>query len=774
MRQMWLNSVINKPLLVIIICLLTIVAASYGAKNLVFNGDYKVYFEEDNPQRVAFENMQAIYTKNETANIIVTSKEGSIFNPESLKLIADMTEESWQTPLSTRIDSIANFQHTWSEDDDMIVEQLVLDADSITNQQVEQIKQIALAEPNLVNRLVSESGEAAIISITVLLPEGDKSAANAQISEFIWNMTDEFKAQYPNHDFYHSGIIFMNVAFEMEAKKDAQTLVPLMFLVIIVLLWVLLRTLLGTLATTVVVITSIATIMGLAGWLGFTLTTATVNVPILVMTLAVADCVHVVASMLFEMRKGSSKSDAITTSMRLNLKPIFITSATTAVGFLTLNFSNVPALADLGTLTAIGVMIAFVFSVTLLPAMLSVLPIKCAVVEADKTDRFVKFGDWVIRHHKQLLPVTLVLVIAAVGATFLNKINDTPIEYFDDANSFKMAADFQDEVIGGMTTIDFALDTQTESGINNPDTLNNIREFGLWLESQPEVDHVSSIIDTFLRLNKNMHGDDPAYYKLPESQDLAAQFLLLYEMSLPFNLDLNNQLNMNKSGTRVTVTMQNLGSKEITNFEKRAFSWIEANAPEITLTSGSQNLMFAHIGEANMNSMLKGTFLALVLISLILVFALKSWQMGAISLIPNILPAVIGFGIWGIYSGEINMATSVVSSMALGIIVDDTVHFLSKYRKHRLLGNNAEQSVRYAFESVGRALWITTVVLTVGFSMLTLSTFAMNSDMGLLVGIIIVVALAVDFLFLPAFLLMFDKKEFKGDSNNEQKHAVSA
>jgi len=773
-RQLWLNSVINRPLLVFIICLLTIVAASYGAKNLVFNGDYKVYFEEDNPQRVAFENMQAIYTKNETANIIVTNKEGSIFNPKSLKLIADMTEESWQTPLSSRIDSIANFQHTWSEDDDMIVEQLILDADVISTQQVDRIKEIALAEPNLVNRLVSESGEAAIISITVFLPEGDKSLANAKITEFIWNMTDEFKAQYPNHDFYHSGVVFMNMAFELEAKKDAQTLVPLMFLVIILLLWVLLRTLMGTLATTIVVITSIAATMGLAGWLGFTLTTATVNVPILVMTLAVADCVHVVASMLFEMRKGNSKSDAITTSMQLNLKPIFITSATTAVGFLTLNFSNVPALADLGTLTAVGVLIAFAFSVTLLPALLSLLPIKCAVVEADKQDKFVKFGDWVIRHHKQILPFTLVLAIAAVGASFLNKINDVPIEYFDDANDFKMAADFQNEVIGGMTTIDFALDTQTESGINNPETLANIYEFGLWLESQPEVDHVSSIIDTFLRLNKNMHGDDPAYYKLPENQDLAAQFLLLYEMSLPFNLDLNNQLNMNKSGTRVTVTMQNLGSKEITDFETRAFNWIESNAPEITLTTGSQNLMFAHIGEANMNSMLKGTFLALVLISLILVFALNSWQMGAISLIPNILPAAIGFGIWGIYSGEINMATSVVSSMALGIIVDDTVHFLSKYRHARVSGSNAEQSVRYAFKSVGRALWITTVVLTIGFSMLTLSTFAMNSDMGLLVGIIIVVALAIDFLFLPAFLLIFDKKDFKGDSSNEQKHAINA
>ncbi len=774
MKQLWLDSVTKRPILVIVICLLAIVASSYGAKNLVFNGDYKVFFEKDNPQRVAFENMQSIYTKNETASIVITNKDGSVFNPTSLKLIADMTEEAWQTPLSSRIDSLTNFQHTWSEDDDLVVEQLVRDADSISNDEIQRIKNIALQEPNLVDRLVSKSGEAAIISITVLLPDGDKSAANAEISHFIWDMTEKYKAIYPNHEFYHSGLVFMNVAFETEAKKDAQTLVPLMFLVIILLLWVLLRTLLGTVATTLVVITSIATTMGVSGWLGFTLTTATVNVPTLVMTLAVADCVHVVASMLYEMRKGTSKSESIITSMELNLKPIFITSATTSVGFLTLNFSNVPALADLGTLTAIGVMIAFVLSVTLLPALLTLLPIKAQQKKTNSADKFVTFGDWVIRHHKRILPFTLVLVLASIGATFLNKINDIPIEYFDEANDFKMAADFQNQVMGGMTMIDFALDTKVESGINDPKNLADIHEFSLWLKSQPEVDHVSSITDTFLRLNKNMHGDDESYYRLPDSQELSAQFLLLYEMSLPFNLDVNNQLNMDKSGTRISVTMQNLGSKEVTEFEKRAFDWVESNMPNLEMTSGSQNLMFAHIGEANMNSMLKGTFLALILISLILILALKSWQMGIISLIPNILPAGIGFGIWGIYSGEINMATSVVSSMALGIIVDDTVHFLSKYRHARISGSNAEESVRYAFRSVGRALWITTVVLTIGFSMLTLSTFAMNSDMGLLVGIIIVVALAIDFLFLPAFLLMFDKKDFNGGTNSEHKQVANA
>jgi predicted RND superfamily exporter protein len=139
--------------------------------------------------------------------------------------------------------------------------------------------------------------------------------------------------------------------------------------------------------------------------------------------------------------------------------------------------------------------------------------------------------------------------------------------------------------------------------------------------------------------------------------------------------------------------------------------------------------------------------------------------MGAISLIPNLMPAAIGFGIWGLYSGEINLGLSIVLSMAMGIIVDDTVHFLSKYRHARVNGQNAEDAVRYAFASVGRALWITTLVLSIGFAVLAMSSFALNSDMGLLTLIIIGVALVVDFIFLPAFLIVFDSK----DSTEENK-----
>lgn len=760
MKHSWLDFSVNRPKTVLVIGFMLIIATALGAKNLYFRGDYKVFFEDSNPQRMAFEEMQKTFSKNDGASIIIAPKSGNVFTLKTLTLIYEMTEDAKQIPLSIRIDSVTNFQHTWAEDDDMIVEALVYDLADLDKDRFAYIRKVALNEPNLINRLISPNADVTAINVSVNLPDGDLTAEVNQVTQSIKALTEKYKAKFPEHDFYHTGDVLMNYSFASFAERDFKTIVPLMFLTVIIIMWLLLKTAVGTFSTVMVIASSIAATMGVAGWFGMFMSTSTVNVPTMVMTLAVADCIHVISTMLYEMRQGKDKKEALLCSLSLNKFPIFITSATTGIGFLTLNFASVPILADLGNLTAVGVIFACFFSLTILPALIMVLPMKPVPEQkmGYKLDYIEKFGEWVITHHKQILPFSLVITIIAIGFSFKNQLNDVPTAYFDKGTEFRKSTDFQQKHLSGMINLDFSIFTNEDSGVNKPQTLQQIEAFSQWLRMQPEIDHVSTITDTFKRLNKNMHADDPNYYSLPDDRELAAQYLLLYEMSLPYGMDLTNQLSMNKAATRIMTMVKNSGSKELTALESRAKKWFSTNAPDLILTVASPGLMFAHIGEANMASMLKGTLVALVLISCLLVFALKSFKIGAISLIPNLLPAAIGFGIWGIYSGEVNLGLSVVLSMTLGIIVDDTVHFLSKYRHARNSGNDAEQSVRYAFASVGRALWITTLVLATGFSILMLSPFALNSDMGMLTSIIIVVALAVDFLFLPPFLMAFDKK----------------
>jgi predicted RND superfamily exporter protein len=562
-------------------------------------------------------------------------------------------------------------------------------------------------------------------------------------------------------------MIMMNTSFGESSISDGSTLIPLMFLVVIVTIGLLLRTITGTISTVLIIIMSIVTTMGLAGWLGFYLTGPSSSAPTMIMTLAVADCIHILTSMFYEMRQGADKRTAIARSIKINFQPIFLTSITTAIGFLSMNFSDSPPFRDLGNLVAIGVMLAFVFSVTIFPALLTVLPVRVKKQSEHKKDIMATLADFVIAKRKALLPLTSVLIIASIMFIPNNELNDDFVKYFDETVPYRVATDYMQENLSGMMVVEISVKTGESSGINNPEYLNSISDFSDWLRARAETDHVNTITDTLKRLNKNMHGDDPSWYKLPDSQEMSAQYLLLYEMSLPYGLDLNNQLDVDKSSSRIVATFKNMTSNELINMEEDMVEWFAKHAPQYEVDFASPSLMFAHIGQRNIISMLIGTTLALILISILLGVALKSWRFGLISLLPNLAPAAIAFGLWGILSAQVGLGLSVVIGMTLGIVVDDTVHFLSKYLHARREKNaTSKEAVHYAFDNVGRALWITTFVLVAGFMVLAQSSFKMNADMGFLTALTIFIALVVDFLFLPPLLMLLDKGKYKASESS--------
>ncbi|KHT48600.1 efflux RND transporter permease subunit [Vibrio sinaloensis] len=743
--------------------MLLVVVATIGGKNLYFRGDYNIFFDGQNAQLRAYDEIQTTFAKSDNLSIVIAPKSGEVFEGETLSLVQQLTKDAWQIPYSSRVDSLANYQHTEALEDDLIVEDLLLEEYELTDARIDKIKRIALSEPVVKHSLISGKGDVTVVNITVQLPQIDETAEAIEVIDSANALIAKYQQQYPNVEFYKAGIVAMNHAFMVAAQDDSATLVPTMLLVILLFLTIMLRSFLSVIATLVVIIASVMATMGLSGWAGMFLSTATVNIPTLVMTLAVADCVHVIATMRQNMKKGHSKPFAIDQSVAINFMPILMTSVTTAIGFLMMNMSDSPVLRDFGNLAALGVMIACFLSVSLLPALLRVLPIK--VKQVDKTqqgspDFMDKLGDWVVSNRKALLPVSAIVIAMSAALVPLNKVNDESVKYFDSRSEFRQAADFMEARISGMTNISIAVKTNESQGIADPVFLKAIGDFSQWLRDQPEADHVATLSDVYKRLNKNMHADDQSYYTLPLDRELAAQYLLLYEMSLPYGLDLNNQVNVDKSSIKMVVTVDNLGSVELVDLENRIYAWFAQHAPQYEVVASSPSLMFAHIGETNMASMLSTLPVTLILISALMIFALRSLRLGLISVVPNMAPAIIGFGLWALLSGEINLGLSVVVTLTLGIVVDDSVHFLSKYQRARLQGQSAEQAVRYAFHTVGRALWITTVVLVAGFSVLAMSSFRLNADMGQLSALVIFIALVVDFIFLPALLMKFDTASY--------------
>jgi len=403
--------------------------------------------------------------------------------------------------------------------------------------------------------------------------------------------------------------------------------------------------------------------------------------------------------------------------------------------------------------------LAWLLSITFLPALMSILPIKVKPKDELNNSIMEHLSEWVIKYRKALLIVNGALALVMISLVPQNQLNDEFIKYFDKSTEFRQSTDFLNENMGGLYNLEFSIHANGTGGISEPKFLQNVLRLTDWLETQPEVIHTNTITDTFKRLNKNMHGDKDEWYRLPENRELSAQSLLLYEMSLPYGLDLNDQINIDKSGIRIIATLESLSSNQVLEIEARIKQWLSQNMSDYKVEIASPILMFSHIGSRNIMGMLTGSAIALVLISLILIIAFKSFKLGMISLIPNLIPAGVAFGIWALIDGQVGLGISVVSGMTLGIVVDDTVHFISKYKHARIdKMMNKEDAVRYAFSTVGTAISITSIVLVAGFMILSLSHFSMNSEMGLLTAITIAVALFMDLLLLPPLLMSMEKK----------------
>jgi predicted RND superfamily exporter protein len=754
MIESYTRWIIRWRYLVVLVTIALTLAAASGGRFLGFSNDYRMFFGDENPQLLAFERMQATFNKNDNVLFVVTPKSGKVFTRDTLAVIKDLTEEAWQTPYSTRVDSITNHQHTTAEDDDLIVDDLVVDPDSLSDSDILKIQSIAINEPMLVHRLISPDSKFAGINVTVQLPGKALDEVPKTIA-FARDLKQRMLEKYPDVEIRLVGMAVMNNAFPEASQDDVATLYPLALGFIVLTLFILLRGLSGTIATFIMIIMSIMTAMGLAGWSGILLSPPVMSAPIMILTMAVADAVHLLVTMRHELAIGMDKNKAIIESMRINFRPIFVTTLTTILGFLSLNFSDAPPFHDLGNIASMGVAAAFIFTITFLPAIVSILPATGKREVAGK-QMMTKFGEFVIAKQKPLLYGNAIIILLLATMVPLNELNDEFVSYFDETIEFRRDSDYSTKNLTGVYYIDYALGTEESGGISDPEYLSNVAKFSQYLRSQPEVIHVQTISDTFKRLNKNMHGDDPAWQRLPEERNLAAQYLLLYEMSLPYGLDLNNQIDVDKSATKITVTLKTLSSNEVIAFDDTAIRWLEDNMPSIKAYTGSPTIMFAHLGKRNINSMLTGTSIALVLISAVLIFFLGSLKYGFISLLPNLTPALAAFGIWGMTVAEVGIGLSIVTGMTLGIVVDDTVHFLSKYlRARREKGLSAEDAVRYAFNNVGLALVVTSVVLVAGFMILAQSHFYLNSSMGLLTSVVIMLALIIDLTLLPALLMKF-------------------
>ena len=382
---------------VIALTVMIVAVVAAGMRHAGFTGDYHVFFAPDNPQMLAFELLENTYSKDDNVLIVLAPKNGDVFTNKTLEVVERITKMGWQVPYSSRVDSISNFQYTKATGDDLTVQDLYEDAPGLSKNSIANIKSVALKEPQLVNKLLSPDARVTGINITVQLPGVSPQTEMPKITVAVNEIAEQIRAQNPEIDVYMTGIVLLNDAFFSSSMRDMSTLVPLTFLVVILTVGLFLRSWTSTFATLWIILLSITVGMGFSGWAGIKLTPPSSVAPTIIMTLAVANAIHILVSMFHAMRQGIEKRAAVVESLRVNMQPVFLTSLSTIIGFLAMNFSESPPFQDLGNIVAVGMAASFVLSVTFLPALMALLPVRVPKQQVDGNTSMLKLAEFVIR-----------------------------------------------------------------------------------------------------------------------------------------------------------------------------------------------------------------------------------------------------------------------------------------------------------------------------------------------------------------------------------------
>ena len=738
----------NNPWFILVVPSLILLTLSwFGLQRMQLNGDARVFLDRKSDEFHRVLSLEEEFVANDTIMFVVEASNGSMISNTHLRAIEFLTEWIWKQSRVQRVDSITNFQYTVSDDESLTTSDL-FDSDRVLD--VEMLEQYVRSEPRLLNYLVGPDLDVTGVVATLNIDRSDQQQV-AEVNAWAQALMSRFNKQFPSLKCSLAGSAVYAHALTSATKAEFSTKIPLILLILVVILYVVVRSGWLILAILYLILLCNVVTLGLAGWFGVPITPIIAFVPISLFAIVLADAVHFISGYVFHLKRVGDRKSAIINSIADNFQAMLITSVTTAIGFLCLNMSDSPPYRHLGNLAAVGSLIAFVMTAVWLPKWIRLCPVKPIVAEGDSSLLLLGLK-------RPGLSIGLVALGVVCTWTQLpgNYLDERIDRFFDDSWEVKKANTLVNQKLTGVHRLELRVPVIDESGITSVQYLEALSRFESWASALPTVAHVASFDMVMKTLNQQLNGGDPRSYVLPSSSELASQYLLLYELSLPFGSNLEDLMNFDKSATRIKVLLYSTSSTEIIRFRQMAENWMAENWP-VTMQTPTISLeaAFSALNIENSRSLLVGTALGIVLIAFVLTVALRSVSLGLVSIFSNMIPAVTAFGIWGVMDGQVGLAVSMVAVITLGIVVDDTIHLLSKYqRATQKLGMDAERSALYAISTTGRALFTTTLVLCVCFGLLSFSHFKPNADLGIMSAVTLFVALIVDLYLLMPFIVL--------------------
>ena len=688
--------------------------------------------------------------------IISFKDENGIFNKKALQSIDNITQKLWRMKYVARVDSITNYQYVHDnpeEPDDVIVEDFIQDIESQDKSYFENRKNIAVNDSLIVDGFISRDGKTTMISARLVPKVNDDSDKSAEIMKMVREILAP-EIERTGYKYYLNGGPPLNQAFVEIGTSDAMTFTPLVIIASMILLFALFRRVSGALIPIGVVVMTFMTVLAVQVMLGYKLNNFTANLPVFVVAIGIADAVHLYIIWLMYKREGESNKDAVLHSVQKNMLPVFLTSLTTAIGFATLTISKVIPVLTLGIATASGAVLAFVISLVWMPAVLLLLnkEVKKEVVIKEKSKKPIGYGAFILRNNKKIIMITTVIFgLLAVGL-FKVKVDSNTIRYFDKSVDIRKSTEFLMQNLTGPMAYEIVVDSGKKDGIKDPDFMKTVEKFCTEYQAKfPDVRHISSLVDTVKRFNKVLDKKE----EVPDSQELIAQYLLLYSLSLPQGMEINDKMDIDERKLRITGQVNIVDTSKDLQMIRFAEDWWK-KTPYIATVQG-QTAMFAYMQSDVTDTLIYSLSLAIVLVSIVMLLIFKRVKFLWIFILPNVLPVMLVVGLMGWIGINIDIGVAISGAIIIGVAVDDTIHFLVKYFDARKRGLGLAESFDEVLRYAGKAILFTTLILSISFSLFAFSTFVPNQNFGIVTASALLIAFVVDLLLLPALLSLTDK-----------------
>ena len=702
---------------------------------------------EGNPDSAFYKEFQELFGGDDF--FVIAFQANDIFTYKKLTILRNLTEELEKIEEAKDVTSLYNVDNIVGYEDYFEVGRFI-DEIPETVEKLKALENAAVRHPIYLDFLISRDGNFTAIIVETYHRPQDKSYRKR-----LFQKTRKILSRFEKDGvkFHLAGTSFTDFTLGQYMNEDMSVFVPATFILIAATVWFFFRNLSLTAAALVNIALCVGATRGFMGLTGLTLNMVTNIVIPLIMALALCDTVHIFSHMDGRiMDDAPERHEAMARVLSQVALPCFMTTLTTAVGFFALSISRIPPIREFAWAASAGMFFEFFFSFFFLPSLLLFFHpskiYKVYDVHAGLSRVLHQSANLVNRKSGTVVVLSAALIaFSAWSATFI-KVETNLIEFFKPKSPIRQATDFVETRLGGVGTFDISLKAEGENAFKEPANLAVIEKIQHFLGTIEGVDKTISFVDLLKDMNESFHNENPEFFRIPNSREMVAQYLLLYDSE-----DIEDFVNGTFDHARVSVRTSEHGSlrqKKMIDKVREFVEGMDRNNLDIRITGRTVN-------EINIvDDLVRGQMLSLgmasLIISLLMLFVFKSWRLAVLCMLPNFFPIIVNFGIMGVSGIPLDTGTALIAAVALGIAVDDTIHLLIEYQRQRLRGMSVSNSIKTATLVKGRAILSSSLILSIGFGVSMLSRFVPIVHFGILTALIMLTAVVGDLVVLPAII----------------------